>query len=62
MLICAAVGSYLLRRNKIKKERERERGDRERQGERERAKSFYKDNKRLIEKVIIVNYPEVYVV
>ena len=56
MLICTAVGSNLLRRNKIKNKRERmregrERGERERergQRERERAKSFYKDNKRLI--------------
>ena len=36
MLICAAVGSNLLRMNKIKNKRERER-----ERERERAKSFY---------------------
>ena len=41
MFICAAVGSYLLRRNIIKNKRERER---ERERERKRAKSFYWDN------------------
>ena len=48
MLICAAVGSNLLRRNKIKNKREKKRRERERERERERAKSFYWDNKRLI--------------
>ena len=40
MLICAAVGSNLLRRNKIKNKREREERERERE-EREREQNHF---------------------